>query len=186
MDDSYKLQRRELRPGKSRRPRSDPDRLTHSEELFALEYLANGYNATAAYKAVHPRASQRTAEVNGSRILRKAEVSRFVAGERAARKKRLRVFGDEALELISLYARADIGALFKDGRLMKLDEMPLNVRRTIKSIRDTTQGPVIVLHDAMEAARLMAIADGELSTSVKHAHSFDHAAYLGAEPPPED
>jgi hypothetical protein len=61
--------------------RPEPAKLTHVQELFALAYLANGYNATAAYRAVHPKCSQRTAEVNGSRLLRKAEVHAFIERE---------------------------------------------------------------------------------------------------------
>jgi len=43
--------------------RSNREPLTQRGELFALEYLANGYNATAAYKATHPRCAQRTAAI---------------------------------------------------------------------------------------------------------------------------
>jgi len=88
--------------------RSDPSKLTQVQELFALEYLANGYNATAAYKTTHPRCAQRTAEVNGSRLLRKAEVRAFIEHEQNERKRRLRMDADEALEGITRHARGDI------------------------------------------------------------------------------
>src|SRR5262245_13886680 len=92
--------------------------LKKNDELIALEYLANGYNATAAYRSVHPKCRQRTAEVNGSRLLRKAEVHAFIEREQKARKQRLRMDADEALEAITRYARADIRKLFKDGKLL--------------------------------------------------------------------
>ena len=68
--------------------RSNREPLTQRGELFALDFLANGYNATAAYKATHPRCAQRTAEVNGSRLLRKAEVSAFIESEKRERNTR--------------------------------------------------------------------------------------------------
>jgi hypothetical protein len=86
--------------------------LKATDELFALEYLANGYNATAAYRPVYPKCSQRTAEVNGSRLLRKAEVAAFIEWERRARVKRLHMDADEALMRVSLDARADLRKLF--------------------------------------------------------------------------
>ena len=87
--------------------RSNRKPLTQRAELFALEYLANGYNGTAAYKTTHPRCAQRTAEVNGSRLLRKAEVSAFIEREKSERKQRLRMDADEALEGITRHARGD-------------------------------------------------------------------------------
>lgn len=41
---------------------------------FIDAYMANGRNATQAYKIVYPSAAQRTAEVQGSDLLRKPEV----------------------------------------------------------------------------------------------------------------
>ena len=157
-----------------------------TEELFALDYLGNGHNATAAYKAAHPKASQRTAEVEGSKTLRKPEVSRFIDAERAARKKRLRMDGDEALEAITVYARADIGELFnQNGELLPIHQIPLRVRRAIKSIKHTPSGPVVSMYDALEASRLMAIAGGELKQKHQHELAFDHAKYLADKPPDE-
>jgi phage terminase small subunit len=39
-------------------------------------------NATACYRAIHPRAKQRTCEVNGSRKLRQAEVVEYLESKR--------------------------------------------------------------------------------------------------------
>jgi phage terminase small subunit len=64
------------------------------------------------------RCAQRTAEVNGSRLLRKAEISAFIESEKRARRQRLRMDADEALEGITRHARADIRKLFKNGRLL--------------------------------------------------------------------
>ena len=42
------------------------------------------------------------------------------------------------------------------------------------------------MYDALEACKLMAIAAGVLKPQHQHKHTFDHAAYLGAEPPAGD
>ena len=142
--------------------RSDPSKLTQVQELFALEYLANGYNATAAYRSVHPKCSQRTAEVNGSRLLRKAEVRAFIEHEQNERTKRLRMEGDEALEGITRHARADIRRLFKDGKLIPVDQWPEEIADAVKAIKHRPSGPTIVMYDKLKALELMAIASGAL------------------------
>jgi len=155
-----------------------------TEELFALDYLANGYNATAAYRSVHPKCSQRTAEVNGSRLLRKAEVRAFIEREQKERQKRLRMDADEALEGITRHARANIRKLFKDGRLLPMNQWPDDIADCVKSIKHSRFGPTIVMSDALRALELMAVANGVLKQKHQHGASpFDHAALVGAEPP---
>jgi DNA-directed RNA polymerase subunit F len=161
--------------------------ISESDERFALEYLANGYNAKQAYLAVHPKASSATAEVQGSRLLRKPKVESFLAAERAARKKRLTMEGDEALEAITRIARGNIQQLFDaQGKLLKVIDMPADVADTVKSLKPTPHGTTIVLFDKLKARELMAIAGGRLRAGVDHLHKFDHAKYLGAEPPDGD
>jgi phage terminase small subunit len=142
--------------------------LKKNDELIALEYLANGYNATAAYRSVHPKCSQRTAEVNGSRLLRKAEVRAFIVHEQKERKKRLRVDADEALEGITRHARADIRQLFKDGKLIPIDQWPEEIADSVKAIKHTPFGPTIVMYDKLRARELMAMADGVLRQKQQH------------------
>jgi phage terminase small subunit len=159
--------------------------LTRNDKLIALEYLANGHNATAAYRSVHPKCSQRTAEVNGSRRLRKAEVHAFIEREQQDRTKRLRMDADEALEGITRHARADIRKLFKDGKLIPVDQWPEEIADAVKAIKHTPFGPTIVMYDKLKARELMAVASGALKPPHQHRHAFEHVAYLGTEPPPE-
>jgi hypothetical protein len=97
--DGMSAQRR-ARSGVTRSPseKSRPDdTLTSCEELFALEYLANGYNATAAYKVTHPRCrSANAAAVEAHRLLRKPKIATFIQHEQQARNRRLRMDADEA------------------------------------------------------------------------------------------
>ena len=161
--------------------------LSDQDELFALEYLANGCNATAAYRAAHPRCkNNNTAAVQAHRLLRKPKIAAFIREEQAARKKRLRMDGDEALEGITRHARADIRKLFKDGKLIPLDQVPEEIADAVKAIKHTPFGPTVVMYDKLKALKLMAIAGGALKQRQDHKHTFDHVAYLGSEPPKDN
>lgn len=160
--------------------------LSESDQLFALEYLKNGLNATGAYKAVHPRCSQRTAEANGYKLLRKTEVAAFIRDETEKRKARLQMEGDEALEGLTRIGRADIRRLYRNNRLLPISEWPDLEGDCVKSLKPTPFGTQVVMHDKMRARELMAINAGKLKLNHTMTHKFDHAAYLGAEPPKGD
>ncbi|MEQ1934674.1 MAG: terminase small subunit, partial [Fimbriimonadaceae bacterium] len=164
------------------------DRLRHCSELFALEYLANGYNATAAYKATHPRCrSAKAATVEGHRTLVNPRVQQFIQREIEARKQRLRMDADEALEGITRIARGDIRRLFDDqGNVLPINLWPENVADCVKGLQPTPFGWKLVLYDKLRAFELMAIAGGKLKQRHEHKREFDHAALLGAEPPVDD
>jgi hypothetical protein len=93
---------------------------------------------------------------------------------------------DEALEGITRHARADIRKLFRDGRLLPINQWPNDIADCIRSIKHTPFGPTVVMYDKLKALELMAIAGGALKRKADHNHTFDHAAYLGAEPPQDD
>lgn len=160
--------------------------LNEPDYLFALEYLANGQNAKRAYLKAHPKAKDRTAEVEGSKLLRKPELKAFIDQEMKARRQRLRMDGDEALEAITRIARVDPRRIFKDNRLLRPEDWPDDVADAVKAIKPTPFGTAIVFYDKLKARELMAVAGGKLRQQVDHKHTFDHAAYLGAEPPQGD
>lgn len=94
---------------------------------------------------------------------------------------------DEALEGITRHARADIGDIFDDaGKLPPIKQWPKDVRDAVKAIKPTPFGVALVMYDKLKARERMAIAGGELKQRHEHTHTFDHAAYLGAEPPAGD
>lgn len=109
--------------------------LSDPEEGFCLEYLSNGLNATRAYKAVHPRAKTSTATTEGHKTLRKPHVAAFLATEQAARKVRLQMDGDEALEGLTRHARGDPRRLFKGNRLLPMDEWPDDAADCVKALK---------------------------------------------------
>lgn len=160
--------------------------LSESMETFALTYLNNGMNATAAYKLIHPNTNQRTAEVQASRLLRKPEVEALLDRERKARRKRLQMDGDEALEGITRMARGRPQSLFKDGRLLPIADWPEDGADCVKSIKRGPHGFELTFYDKLKARELMAINAGKIKQRIDARMTFDHAAYLGAEPPPGD
>lgn len=52
--------------------------ISENYKLFCVEYVANKFNAAAAYKKVYPDASYGTCRTNGSRILKKPEVKEYL------------------------------------------------------------------------------------------------------------
>lgn len=138
----------------STRPRQPrlPELCTRKENLFVAEFLANGSNATAAYKATHPRASQATAEANAHKLLKKPRVVAALAVETKARLARLQMDGDEALVLNTLIARADIRRFYgPTGRLLDIREWPDDVALVVKSISETKYGKKLELYDKQHA-----------------------------------
>jgi hypothetical protein len=158
-----------------------------SLELFALRYLANGRNATDAYQDSHPRCSRRTAGREGSRLLKNPKVEALIDAEIQARKQRLRMEADEALEGISNMGRADIRRLYdQNGNILPIKLWPDDIADCVKGLQPTPFGWKLVLYDKLKARELMAIAGGKLRQQVDHRHTFDHAAFLRDVPPAGD
>lgn len=63
----------------TRTPAAKPHKpLTPQEELFAAEYIANGFVAVAAYRIAYPDAKEKTAQSNAYYMLRKAHVRAYI------------------------------------------------------------------------------------------------------------
>ena len=156
----------------------DVDGLTPAMAEFVLEYTRNGGNATRAYRRSHPGcSSDSVAAVHGHRLLRNSKVASTVRRILAARFKRLEMSGDEAVALTGLRARADIGmALGEDGKILPLDQWPLELRKAVKEIKpDGT----VRLHDQQKATETVLRMTGKLRDTVDVNH-FDHLGYLAA------
>ena len=74
-----------------------PPGLNLSQYEFCLNYVANGFNATAAYKAAYPEATLRSARELGYRLLTKVDIKAFLATQLAEGWEALQMDGDEAL-----------------------------------------------------------------------------------------
>ena len=85
--------------------------------------------------SLHPDAQPASAAVSACRLLRKANVRAELWRVRADRLKRLEMGGDEAVALIAIAARADIGdAYAPDGTLLPVAQWPEALRLAVKSI----------------------------------------------------
>jgi phage terminase small subunit len=155
-------------------------RLTRTQEAFCLEYLANGHNASKAYKATHPGCkSDLAARVEGHRHLTNPNVRAFLEQERSARNARLRMTGDEAMALLALIARANIGDIYDEhGNVMPVPHWPETVRLAVRTVRHGRRGISVTMQDSLRACELIAIATGRLRSTAHSGSSFDHAAYL--------
>jgi phage terminase small subunit len=158
-----------------------PELTTRKEDLFIAEYLVDT-NATRAYLATHPRASEATAAQNGSKLLKKPRVAAALAAETNARLRRLHMSGDEALALISLTARADVTMLYEPDaptlaarRFLPMAQWPPELKAAVKTIRETKFGSVVELHDLQHARELMAKAAGKLKDIVLVGRTLEDA-----------
>lgn len=147
-----------------------------------LEYLNNGGNGTGAYLAIHPNVMPESAATLAWRLLRKVEVLKALNDARNERMKRLEMDGDEAIGLLSLAARADIGDAFDaEGKLLPITRWPESLRLAVRSIKPGPFGDAITLHDGLKARELMAIAQGRLKQQHLHKHEHSLAAILAGE-----
>ena len=168
-------------------PRRIASELAATFELFVLKYLANGMNAAAAYRAAHPRASQRTAETQGSEYLKRPEVQRLLELHRKERRQRLQMEADEAIERLTRIGRADIRNFFKNGRVIPIEQIPDAEADAVKSIKLAADGTITIqLYDKLRALEMLAIDAGRIRPQRNHKDAFDLVDYLGAQPPRGD
>lgn len=144
-------------------PLENPFDLSPKELLFVEAYcgVAN-FNATEAYALAGYKRDRHGA----SHLATRYNVAQAIAAKLSARVQQLRIMdGQEAMERLSLYARADIGkVLHPDDPLAKL---PDDIRLTIKTVRPTLHGRVIELYDSLKATELIAKSAGKLNEIVK-------------------
>lgn len=74
---------------------------------FADEYLANGLNATQAYKKAYPNCKTSTAGANGEKLLKKTEIKAYIDEKLAERHEKRVAKADEVLELLTSIARGE-------------------------------------------------------------------------------
>lgn len=106
--------------------------LTPKQNAFVAEYLKD-LNATQA--AIRAGYSQKTAHVQGPRLLENVEVKRSIDEALERRAARVEVKADDVLRELLRLAMVDIGEAFDEkGALKPLHEMSPDVRRAISGI----------------------------------------------------
>ena len=126
-----------------------------------------------------------TCAVEGCKLLRLPKVRTALEARRQERFRALQMEADEALALISLRARADLGEAYdQHGRLLPFHQWPESLRVACRWKVDKDGNLEAQHSDGLKAAELMAIATGKLKTNVLQPH-FDHVRYLaGIDDPP--
>jgi hypothetical protein len=133
--------------------------LTDVDKAFCLEYLRNGFNASAAYRFTHPNASKETSWVDGSRVLGKPPVRSFIDAALAP----YQMSADEALTRLALDARVDIRKLYdSNGKLLDVHLWPDDVVNSVRSVQDGPYGTKITLNDSQAARRTILEIHGKL------------------------
>ena len=139
-----------------------PSTLTPAQYQFTLEYVANGFNATAAYRAAHPNVTYATARMEGSRTLAKPCIRAVIERRLRNHWEGLHMSGDEALARVALDARADIRMLFDAaGKLLKPDEWPDEIANSVEVV-EFERGKVKLVSKAT-ARRIILEVTGKVS-----------------------
>lgn len=141
---------------------NNPFNLTAKELLFVAAYCGAALgNATKAYALAGFKGTGSVARSNACNLLAKDRVAKAVGAGLAKRVEQLSVMdGEEALQRISRFARADIRAVLGDDD--PIAQLPADVACLIKSVTPTRYGRRIELYDALRANELVAKASGKL------------------------
>lgn len=108
--------------------------LSVKHEAFCQEYIRD-LNAGAAYKRVYPKSSLKTAETNGPKLLRKAQIKDRVKELMQGTFEEYKIDRVKILKELELLATVNMAeALNEDGSMKKVSEMPLAVQKALSGI----------------------------------------------------
>lgn len=107
-------------------------KLSDKQERFCREYILDLNAGAAAIRAGYSRAS---AETNGPRMLRTAQIRERVAQLQAPVAKKLEISADFVLGELLKLASVDISKAYgQNGKLLPLHEIPEEVRKAVGAI----------------------------------------------------
>lgn len=133
--------------------------LSDADRAFALEYLANGFNASAAYRKAHPHVTTESSWVLASRVLGKVAVRAFVDEALAP----YHMTADEAIARLAMDARADVRRLFdRNGKMLAIHDWPDEIVNSIRSVEEGPYGLRVRLNDSLSARRTILELHGKL------------------------
>lgn len=133
--------------------------MTKKQKIFADEYLID-LNATRAYRVAYPSVKKdETARANGSRMLRNANVAKYISERMQERQQRTEVTQDMVVkELAAIaFARATDYVTIRGGTVCIKDTESLSDDqiRAIAGIKEGANGIEIKLNDKEKALELL-------------------------------
>jgi len=133
---------------------------------FCLQYVANGFNATAAYKAAYPSCqTDHSARTAAWRLLTNVDIKAFIASQLEDHWKPLQISGDEALARVAQHARVDIRLLYDEkGELLKPHLWPDAIAASVKGLQHGPYGLKVTLVDPLAALRLVLEVTGKVKS----------------------
>jgi len=162
------------------RPKKDANApLNAKQQRFVDEYLKD-LNGTRAYLRAGYKATPASATANANKLLRNDHVRAAVQAAKVERRERTKMEADEALEGITLIARADVRQIFDEhGELRDVHTLDDRTARCIKAIKIVTkkrgkeivQVREIVFYDALRALEYMGKHHGALREHHEHSAS---------------
>lgn len=119
--------------GKMRGVAKAPGELNAKQQRFAQEYLVDLNGTQAAIRAGY---AANGADVTAVRLLGDPRVAEFVANGKHRQAERLEVRADVVLRELLRIATTDLSLAFgPDGELLKLADMPEDVRRAVATVK---------------------------------------------------
>lgn len=135
------------------------DKLTPKQKLFADEYLID-LNATRAYKVAYKSVKKdETANVNSSRLLRNAKVSKYIKERMDERSKRTEITQDNVLKELATIAFAKVTdfVTIENGVVIVKDtkDIPNNLLPAIASIKEGKNGIEVSFYSKDKSLELL-------------------------------
>lgn len=135
------------------------DKLTPKQKLFADEYLID-LNATRAYKVAYKSIKKdETANVNSSRLLRNAKVSKYIKERIDERSKRTEITQDNVLKELATIAFAKVTdfVTIENGVVIVKDtkDIPNNLLPAIASIKEGKNGIEVSFYSKDKSLELL-------------------------------
>ena len=119
-----------------------PDGFTPAQYEWALTYLANGFNASAAAQHAYPNVAKKNVRQVGYENLTKPYIRAWILAQLEDRWKGLHMGGEEALARVAGDARADIRMLFDAaGKLLPPHQWPDEIADSVEGV-DVEKGRV--------------------------------------------
>ncbi len=127
------------------------DQLSPKRQMFVHLVLQPGMSSAEAYRRAYGVKAS-TAETNGPRLLRNAQVARAVAKARARLAAKLELTAENTLRELARIAFFDPAGMYDEkGRLLSVKDMPEDTRRAIAGIRYGKDGITIKFAPKVEA-----------------------------------